>query len=1051
MRGCQIGIPLLLALTASAVVAAGELAIGPGGETEIDRMQIRIIHYGKNWSNLRLQNGSTVLPDSGSPIREKERYEMRGRFFPGAGSFRETIETARPNLHRFRAELTVPGGVETELLAFSVRLPAAVFAGKRITIGERTLTLPETVGGETLSGPADVREVRLETPAGTACFRAPEGETLRVRLQDDRFFTAGGNTTYDLRIHFTPEKGNISSARCGFDLELLPAISSFPVRLPASAAPEPFPLAPEPEASAPVVFENVRFAPAPAEEIPVPGGRSCLYLLAAAAEPRAPGATLGVLQIRLANGETIRRELQYGRELADYRAGESLPEGIKLRAAKQKNAPFLAGGYAIQSGPFPAAVVGFRITDADPALLIGAATAADEGRIKPDPECWILPGEQWRELDFQVEVEPGSILDFSDLTDAPAGKYGPVTIRGDHFEFAGKPGVPQRFYGANICFGVNYQAKEELRKTVLQLRKMGYNTIRIHHYDRDLVAGNGADGLRFDPEKLDRLDYLFHQARENGMYVAIDLYTLRPARRGELKTAGGRELRLQEYKMFAAFDDEVFDNWKEFARKLLLHVNPYTGVAWKDDPALFNICLANENNLNAHWNTTPETARLVNDAFRRAGGGDRCRFNRFLIERQREFHRRASAFIRSLDCKVPLTDMNMHHQLPLALVRQDFDYVDDHIYHDHPRYLGKSGEWPNGFHQASSISRKAEVPRLLFPARLFGKPFVVSEYNFCAPNRFRAESGLLTACYASLQNYSVLQRFAYSHWAGGIHRPSAMGRFDIVTDPVSLLADRMGALIFLSGFFAPGKGEVALHVDDGVLNSPDALDWKKGAAPEPFSELGLITRIGITTEDETRHPTLTVAEAAAPDLARRLIDRKILPEGSADSTRTRFRSDTEELELDSDAGNFTAVSPRAEGFLLSAPGTLSGKFAKVSSRTPWNVIFLASRDGRPLPESSRILVMHLTDSSNLKAHYSDSSRRVLLHPGVMPHLIARGVAELTLQVGSPGEITVHAIGMDGKRRSRIPVESGNGTVTFLMDTFRTAGGTLLYEIVRNQQ
>lgn len=468
-------------------------------------------------------------------------------------------------------------------------------------------------------------------------------------------------------------------------------------------------------------------------------------------------------------------------------------------------------------------------------------------------------------------------------------------------------------------------------------------------------------------------------------------------------------------------------------------------------PALFNICLANENNLNAHWNTTPETARLVNDAYRRAGGGDRSRFNRFLIERQREFHRRASAFIRSLDCKVPLTDMNMHHQLPLALVRQDFDYVDDHIYHDHPRYLGKSGEWPNGFHQASSISRKAEVPRLLFPARLFGKPFVVSEYNFCAPNRFRAESGLLTACYASLQNYSVLQRFAYSHWAGGIHRPSAMGRFDIVTDPVSLLADRMGALIFLSGFFAPGKGEVALHVDDGVLNSPDALDWKKGAAPEPFSELGLITRIGITTEDETRHPTLTVAEAAAPDLARRLIDRKILPEGSADSARTRFRSDTEELELDSDAGNFTAVSPRAEGFLLSAPGTLSGKFAKVSSRTPWNVIFLASRDGRPLPESSRILVMHLTDSSNLKAHYSDSSRRVLLHPGVMPHLIARGVAELTLQVGSPGEITVHAIGMDGKRRSRIPVESGNGTVTFLMDTFRTAGGTLLYEIVRNQQ
>ena len=70
----------------------------------------------------------------------------------------------------------------------------------------------------------------------------------------------------------------------------------------------------------------------------------------------------------------------------------------------------------------------------------------------------LVENEDWRKVVVPPCVKPGTVLDFSSLgfIDAPAGKYGRVVVRGSHFEFENRPGVPVRFYGTNIYGHINF-------------------------------------------------------------------------------------------------------------------------------------------------------------------------------------------------------------------------------------------------------------------------------------------------------------------------------------------------------------------------------------------------------------------------------------------------------------------------------------------------------------------------------------------------------------------------------------------------------------------
>ena len=81
------------------------------------------------------------------------------------------------------------------------------------------------------------------------------------------------------------------------------------------------------------------------------------------------------------------------------------------------------------------------------------------------------------------------------LQDAPAGKHGWLKANADGtFASSGKPGQPVRFYGVNFCFSAHYITHEQSDRLADRLVRLGYNTVRLHHYEGELTESRRRTG-----------------------------------------------------------------------------------------------------------------------------------------------------------------------------------------------------------------------------------------------------------------------------------------------------------------------------------------------------------------------------------------------------------------------------------------------------------------------------------------------------------------------------------------------------------------------------
>lgn len=332
-------------------------------------------------------------------------------------------------------------------------------------------------------------------------------------------------------------------------------------------------------------------------------------------------------------------------------------------------------------------------------------------------ECpmYIISGEKWIKLDFTRETLSGSPLDFSNMLDAPAGKYGRVIInQNGHFAFEMAPGKRIKFFGVNICFDVNYMNKKEARQLVSQLARHGYNSVRMHHFDRDIFS-RVTGSVDFDKEKIDKMNYLFSELKKRGFYICIDLYSSRKIR-PEDNIPECSSAKNHAMKLLIPFSKAAMNNWKQYARNLLCNKNPYTGKTWAEDPALYSLNMINEAPLTIEWNRYPKLIPLVEHEYikylkrkgiytnklakKRSGT-----FLRFLNETQAACIKEQMRFLRKdLKLKALLTDLNYHKSYSLQGLRNMLDFVDNHTYQDHPRF--KAGHWrfPHFHNQTSAIS-----------------------------------------------------------------------------------------------------------------------------------------------------------------------------------------------------------------------------------------------------------------------------------------------------------------------------------------------------------
>lgn len=196
-------------------------------------------------------------------------------------------------------------------------------------------------------------------------------------------------------------------------------------------------------------------------------------------------------------------------------------------------------------------------------------------------------------------------LDFSHLLDAPAGKHGFCQAKNGHLYF--EDGTRARFLGFNIAARSNTPDHALAEKLAARFASLGVNLIRLHAADAPLGDGAGnwsscreaplldydSGSTRiFNPEGLDRLDYLIAQLKAKGIYLHIDLMVARQFLPGDgLEYPGGIAACMKRYPMY---NERLIELQKEYAEKLLCHVNPYTGLALKDDPAVVVVQMNNE-------------------------------------------------------------------------------------------------------------------------------------------------------------------------------------------------------------------------------------------------------------------------------------------------------------------------------------------------------------------------------------------------------------------------------------------------------------------------
>ncbi|MBS1371090.1 MAG: hypothetical protein HPZ91_14155 [Lentisphaeria bacterium] len=653
----------------------------------------------------------------------------------------------------------------------------------------------------------------------------------------------------------------------------------------------------------------------------------------------------------------------------------------------------------------------------------------------------------------------GSALDLSFLQDAPAGKHGRLVVRNGHFEFEKRPGTPVRLYGANLCFDTLYQSKEAAEKLADSLARVGYNAVRIHHYDGGLTSGS-ATSAGLNPEKLDQLDYLVSCLRKRGIYFAIDLYCSRNLKPGEIPehpSLGGRSI-----KTLSALYDSAMDNWKQFVGNLLNHRNPYTGLTWAEEPS-FAICsLLNEDPLFTGWSRTPEIKAAFEKRFAEmekarglapASGEELLhRQAEFLTQLQNDSYDKMRAYLKNdLKCDVLVSGVNYKNAEAQSFIRDRLDYVDNHSYFNHPSFPGKSYSYPVKFQSRSPIALRLPAIRDAAHSRIYGKPFTITETNYVYPNRFRAVGGAILGGFGGYQDYDGIFRFAWSHKAYKLDSPVPISYYDIVQDPINLLSERIGALLFLRREVEPSRKRAVWLYDESAYQAFKDFGREAGRFPGSFNDLALLGQLGSARRD--RYPELKdgntrffLSKYASP-----LKGAAAWPDEKARGETFRssaLASDTGQIRLLPKRNFLSIVTPQSEFIALEAGERGEGTVMRVDNKDGFGAFCLTSVDGaKPLPEAERLLLLFLTDVQNSGIAFDDAANTVLRNWGTLPLQLRHGVAELSLRL--PGSYRVYALRPDGSRGAELKPERSGRELRLGLDNFRD-GGVLAYELVRSR-
>lgn len=574
-----------------------------------------------------------------------------------------------------------------------------------------------------------------------------------------------------------------------------------------------------------------------------------------------------------------------------------------------------------------------------------------------DPTAW--PEDQ---LDWRTSPVD---LSFLNARQKPAGKHGFVQARGEQLVF--EDNTPVRFWGTNLsAYALFKSPDEEIAQQAKRLSALGFNLVRLHHHDSPWVSpnvfGDGTqvrDTQQLDAESMRKLDLWIKALKDEGIYIWLDLHVQRALTAqdgiddfGELAKGQARV----DLKGYAYVNASIQQAMKHFAAQYLGHVNPLTGLAYKDDPAIAAILLTNENDITQHYGNALLPDKDVPRHSQRYMAAAKAFANQhdlpadltwrawqpgpsklFLNDLEQRFNADMIAHLRALGVRVPIATTstwggNGLSALPALTVG---DVIDAHSY-------GASGQL-----EKNPLTSDGLIDWLA-AAQVVGKPLTVSEWNaepFPLPDRHSLP--LYIAGTASHQGWDAMLQYAYSQQAFNPGWRTA-DNWHAYNDPALLATMPAAALMYRRGDVQPASTRYVF------APSPETL-YNQDITPRTSALLRTAVGLGQLQSALPVTPQLPwLKPAAIADGATVLHDpaQALLPADATESV-----SDTGELKRNWQSGLYTIDTPLTQ----AATGWLGGRTitlgdVQVQASTPYASIAVQSLDGVVLGQSRSLLV-----------------------------------------------------------------------------------------------
>ncbi len=626
------------------------------------------------------------------------------------------------------------------------------------------------------------------------------------------------------------------------------------------------------------------------------------------------------------------------------------------------------------------------------------------------PFSFAFAAENWRAFIVDWTADGPSPADVSFLL-KPANER--ITVKNGHLVRG--DGERFRIWGINVTGDAALPSTNNAPMVTAALARRGINCIRFHFLDKTgaLIPGKGDNTRSLDPEALGRLDRFVFELKQRGIYSDLNLNVYRKYKPGD----GVRDCELLGIGKGATyFDERLIELQREYAKQLLTHVNPFTGRAYCEEPAVAIVEFVNENSLveawvnnrlngsqtnkpSGTWHDIPPSyataltgkyhawlkqkgrdpvPRLRREEFNKA---DRERFRMeasFYMEIENSYFREMAKYLRDeVGVKALLIGNSDHGHgrscYPLVASLAQLDVVDSHVYWQHPSYITdpKTGR-RTGFRIANTPMvddpLHSSVVQLSRTA-VAGKPFTVSEVNHPFPNEYACEGVPVLAAYAALQDWDGIFWYTLGHKDVAGWTNAVPGHFDFAPDPVKMSQLTAGALVFLRGDVTPAKETVIRTYSREQTLDSLLLDWKNQPYFTPGFPLALPLTHAVRVGSFNGPPTGSFAAMSEDDIV----------------------SDTGELKWQK--GFVKIDTPRWQALV----GHISGKSENLCAeiQAQFCALTLASLDEEPISTTGKLL---LTTGARVTTTGMawDEKRRTLEKWGIAPVRIEPVTGKITL-------------------------------------------------------